>query len=59
MTIFGIGLHILIALFFAIHAVRTGRELDWLFILFRLPLLGAIARGSATPSKKCQIRNYP
>lgn len=42
MPIFGIGLHILIALFFAIHAVRTGREMYWLFILFMFPLLGSI-----------------
>jgi hypothetical protein len=42
MPIFGIGLHILVAIFFAIHAVRTGRELYWLFILFMFPLLGSI-----------------
>jgi hypothetical protein len=43
MTIFGIGLHLLIALFFAIDAMRTGRKLYWLVILFMFPLLGAIA----------------
>ncbi len=42
MPIFGIGLHILIAIFFAIHAIRTGRELYWLVILFMFPLLGSI-----------------
>jgi hypothetical protein len=42
MPIFGIGLHILIAIFFAIHAIRTGRELYWLLILFIFPLLGSI-----------------
>jgi hypothetical protein len=43
MTIFGIGLHLLIAIFFAIHAVRSGRAWYWLAILFMLPLLGSIA----------------
>jgi hypothetical protein len=39
---FGIGIHILVALFFAVHVVRTGRELYWLLILFMFPLLGSI-----------------
>lgn len=42
MPIFGIGLRIVIAIFFAIHAVRSGRELYWLVILFMFPLLGSI-----------------
>jgi hypothetical protein len=42
MTIFGLGLHFIIAIFFAIHAVRSGRKLYWLAILFMLPLLGSI-----------------
>lgn len=42
MPVFGIGLHIIIAIFFAIHAVRAGRELYWLVILFMFPLLGSI-----------------
>lgn len=42
MPIFGIGLHILVALFFAVHAVRTGRDIYWLLILFMFPLLGSI-----------------
>lgn len=42
MPILGIGLHIVIAIFFAIHAVRSGRELYWLAILFMFPLLGSI-----------------
>jgi hypothetical protein len=42
MPIFGIGLHVLVAIFFAIHAVRSGRELYWLFILFMFPLLGSV-----------------
>ena len=42
MSVFGIGIHVLIALFFAIHVVRTGREMYWLFVLFMFPGLGSI-----------------
>ncbi|MET3105854.1 hypothetical protein AAKU67_000170 [Oxalobacteraceae bacterium GrIS 2.11] len=42
MPIFGIGLHIIVAIFFAIHAIRSGRELYWLLILFMFPLLGSV-----------------
>lgn len=38
----GIGLHIIIALFFAVHAVRTGQPMYWLFILLAFPGLGAV-----------------
>ncbi len=41
MHLFGIGLHVLIALFFAVHAVRSGQSLYWLLILFMFPLLGS------------------
>ena len=41
MPYFGGGLHLLIAIFFAVHVVRTGREYYWLFILFFFPLLGS------------------
>lgn len=37
----GLGLHVLIALFFAVHVVRSGQQLYWLFILFSFPLLGS------------------
>jgi hypothetical protein len=38
-----IGLiHIAIAIFFAVHAVRTGRQMYWLFILLAFPLLGSL-----------------
>jgi len=43
MPFLGLGLHFLIALFFAIHAVRNGRQLYWLLILFSFPLLGSLA----------------
>jgi hypothetical protein len=42
MAIFGIGLHVLVALFFAIHAIRNGQQLFWLLILFSFPLLGSV-----------------
>ena len=37
------GLHVLVALFFAVHAVRTGQPLFWLLILFMFPMFGSIA----------------
>jgi hypothetical protein len=42
MPFFGLGLHFLIALFFAVHAVRSGRPIYWLFVLFSFPLLGSL-----------------
>lgn len=42
MTFAGIGLHVFIAVFFAIHVVRTGQPMYWLIILFIFPLLGSI-----------------
>ena len=42
MPIFGLGIHFLIALFFAVHVVRSGRELYWLILLFSFPLLGSL-----------------
>ena len=39
----GIGLHVIIAIYFAIHAIRTGQDRYWLFILFVFPLLGSLA----------------
>ena len=41
--IWGLGLHVIIALFFAIHALQTGRPIYWLIILFSFPGLGSIA----------------
>ncbi len=38
----GLGLHVLIALLCAVHAVRNGQPLYWLFILFAFPLLGSL-----------------
>jgi hypothetical protein len=42
MPFIGLGLHFLIAIFFAVHALRTGRNMYWLLILFSFPLLGSI-----------------
>ncbi len=47
MPFFGIGLHLLVAVFFAVHAVRTRQEMYWLFILFMFPLLGSLVYGIA------------
>lgn len=42
MPILGVGLHVLIALFFAIHAVKSRQNTYWLYILFAFPLLGSV-----------------
>jgi hypothetical protein len=42
MPFVGLGLHILVAIFFAIHALRNGKQMYWLLILFSFPLLGSI-----------------
>ena len=41
MPFIGIGVHVLIGLFFAIHAIRSGQNMFWLIILFSFPLLGS------------------
>ncbi len=38
----GLGLHFIVALFFAVHVVRTGQQMYWLIILFSFPLLGSL-----------------
>jgi hypothetical protein len=35
-------LHIALAIFFAVHAVRTGRNMYWLFVLLAFPFLGSM-----------------
>lgn len=42
MHFLGIGLYLVAAIFFAVHAVRTRQEMYWLLILFLFPLLGSI-----------------
>lgn len=42
MPFIGIGLHVLVAIFFAVHAIRSGQNFYWLLILFSFPLLGSV-----------------
>ncbi|SDB92314.1 tetratricopeptide repeat protein [Paraburkholderia lycopersici] len=42
MRIFGISLYVIIALLFAVHAVRTQQNMYWLLILFLFPGLGSL-----------------
>lgn len=42
MPFLGLGVHVLIALYFAVHALRSGQQMYWLIILFSFPLLGSI-----------------
>jgi hypothetical protein len=42
MPCIGIGLHVLAAIFFAVHAIRSGQSLYWLILLFSFPLLGSV-----------------
>ncbi|HEX5687911.1 MAG TPA: hypothetical protein VFY73_28170 [Ideonella sp.] len=42
MPFVGLGLHFLVAIFFAIHVVRSGQPMYWLIILFSFPLLGSV-----------------
>ncbi|MDB5470250.1 MAG: hypothetical protein JWR84_1810 [Caulobacter sp.] len=39
---FGIGFSVVLAVLLGIHAVRTGRDRYWLFILLAFPLLGSV-----------------
>ena len=38
----GLGLHVIIAIYFATHALRTGQDKYWLFILFAFPGIGSL-----------------
>ena len=38
----GLGLHVVIAVLCAIHAIRNRQQMYWLFILFAFPLLGSL-----------------
>jgi hypothetical protein len=42
MPFVGLGLHMLVALFFAVHVIRTGQQMYWLMVLFSFPLLGSL-----------------
>lgn len=41
----GLGLHWLLAGLCAVHAVRSGQPLHWMFVLFAFPLLGSLVHG--------------
>jgi hypothetical protein len=41
-SFYGVGLHVIIAVFFAIHAIRNRYEMYWLWILFVFPFLGSV-----------------
>jgi hypothetical protein len=38
----GLGLHMAIAIFFAMHVQRTGQDKYWLMVLFGFPLVGSL-----------------
>jgi hypothetical protein len=43
MPFIGIGaIHFLVAIYFAVHALRSGQNMYWLIILFSFPVLGSI-----------------
>ncbi|KAH0437394.1 tetratricopeptide repeat protein [Paraburkholderia fungorum] len=42
MPYLGIGFHVIVAIYFAVHAVRTRQNIYWLLILFAFPLLGSV-----------------
>ena len=42
MPYFGIGLHVIVAIYFAVHAVRHRQNIYWLFVLFAFPMLGSL-----------------
>lgn len=39
---FGIGLHVIVAIYFAVHAVRHRQNIYWLFVLFAFPMFGSL-----------------
>lgn len=57
MPVIGAGLHFLVAIFFAIHAIRHRQEMYWLFILFMFPLLGSAVYFVAVylPNSRLQV----
>jgi len=42
MPYLGIGLHVIVAVCFAVHAMRTRQNMYWLLILFAFPMLGSV-----------------
>lgn len=42
MPLMGLGLHVVVAIFFAMHAVRSGQDRYWLMVLFAFPGVGSL-----------------
>lgn len=42
MPYLGIGLHVIVAIYFAVHAVRSRQNIYWLLLLFAFPMLGSV-----------------
>jgi hypothetical protein len=42
MPYLGIGLHVIVAVCFAVHAMRSRQNMYWLLILFAFPMLGSV-----------------
>lgn len=42
MPYIGLVVHLLVAIYFAVHAVRSGQPIFWLVVLFSFPLLGSL-----------------
>lgn len=42
MPILGLGLHVIVAIFFAMHAIRSGQDRYWLMVLFAFPGVGSL-----------------
>ena len=57
MPFMGLGLHVIVALFFSIHAMRSGQQMYWLIILFSFPLLGSLVYFVAIylPSSRLEV----
>ena len=57
MPFLGLGLHVIVALFFAVHAMRSGQQMYWLIILFSFPLLGSLVYFVAIylPSSRLEV----
>ena len=47
-------LHFAVAIFFAVHAVRNGKDRYWLMVLFAFPLLGSVVYFFAEYSRELQ-----
>jgi hypothetical protein len=41
--IFGIGLSTIVAVFFAVHAIKNNQDRYWIYLLFMFPIVGCIA----------------